>query len=130
MWLSCILASCFPSSMAFSHICGGARQEWGQDVTRSPPPRRRDGRVPHLALVQVADDLLEELLLQLLLRPRVLAVLGYQVGGAGFVGPLRESNRDTFRQRDRVAPTPATASGESDTSSSSACSSSVYAASV
>lgn len=31
MWLSCILASCFPSSMAFSHICGGARQEWGQE---------------------------------------------------------------------------------------------------
>lgn len=42
----------------------------------------------HLALVQVADDLLEESLLQLLLRPHVLAVPGDQVGRAGFVRPL------------------------------------------
>lgn len=59
--------------------------------------RRDDGPPPHLALVQVADDLLEEPLLQLLLRPRAPAVPRYQVGGAGFVGPLRDRNRDTFR---------------------------------
>lgn len=81
----------------------------------------------HLALVQVADDLLEEPLLQLLLCPRGPVVPRDQVGGAGFVGPLRGSNRDTFRPRGGIAPA---AAAESGTSSSSACSSSVYAASV
>lgn len=42
----------------------------------------------HLALVQVADDLLEKPLLQLLLRPHVLAIPGDEVGRAGFVRPL------------------------------------------
>lgn len=109
MWLSCILASCFPSSMAFSHICGGARREWGRVLTvTAGRALTEDGPVPHLALVQVADDLVEEPLLQLLLRPHVSAVITrYQVGGAGLVGPLRESNRDTFRSRGGAAPAPA-----------------------
>lgn len=51
----------------------------------------------HLALVQVAYNLLEEPLLQLLLRPHVLAVSRYQVGRAGFVRPLGGTIQ--YRQR-------------------------------
>lgn len=61
----------------------------------------KDSCAAHLALVQVADNLLEEPLLQLLLRPHVLSVPRYQVGGAGFVRPLWESNRTASAQEVR-----------------------------
>lgn len=46
----------------------------------------------HLALVEVADDLLEEILLELLLAPHLGVVPGNEVGGAGPIGPLETNN--------------------------------------
>lgn len=55
----------------------------------SLPPRCHLSVPTHLALVQVAYDLLEEPLFQLLLGPHVHAIARYQVRGAGFVRPLK-----------------------------------------
>lgn len=71
-----------PSGWLSSHVAARERSEHG---------RRTDPQLQsHLALVQVADDLLEEPLLQLLLGPHALAISRDQVQGAGFVRPLRK----------------------------------------
>lgn len=55
----------------------------------------------HLALVEVIDDLLVQLVLQLALRGGLVAVPLGQVGGARLVRPLR---REGWRERGREGP--------------------------